>query len=136
PSVARYVNWSTPWKPGAGVYWNDPSARKESSVPCWGCVSDGVTAESGSASGSVSLASTPGAGTTRVWPTPVVYESSTTAGGWPAARAGTPAHVATTSTATIKPRAAVRMVLPGGDTRRRRRRRRGADRRFGGRLRI
>src|SRR2546430_3159132 len=58
-SVTPYVNWSTPWKPGAGRYVKAPVLLNRSRVPCVG----GVTraADSRSASASMSLARTPGA---------------------------------------------------------------------------
>src|SRR3989442_13685401 len=59
PSVTPYVNWSTPWKPGAGRYVKAPVLLNRSRGPCVG----GVTraADSRSASASMSLARTPGA---------------------------------------------------------------------------
>src|SRR5258705_411869 len=66
------MNVSTPLKPGAGTYSNDPSAFSVS-VPCAGGVPR--TAVSDSPSGSRSLTSTPGAATVSGTPGAVVYES-------------------------------------------------------------
>ena len=64
PSVARYVKLTMPLKLATGVKVNDPSALS-ATLPSSGCTGLTSVAVSTWPSASVSLASTPGAGTVR-----------------------------------------------------------------------